>query len=473
MLWVMIRKECLNNLLELRFLVCGGLCIFLAVVSVLVLRADLVAKRADYHSNREIYRKEAQEYGNFENLAREGVRVDRPPQNFQVLFYGTEKTLDRTAVVSRDFLPGFEGNSAGNPIALLFPAADMLFIVGVVLSLLAFFISYDSVAGERERGTLKLLMSYPLPRDTLILAKWIGGYLSLALPFLAALGIGALLIGISGEITFTAEDWQAFGISGVVSLVLIAVMFSIGLLISVLARRSSTAIMSLLAIWVLLALVIPNAGPYVAEVITPIPDAGSVERLIAERSKEINDQFRQEWGGGRGGGRGGRRGMRDMSPEQRAQFFQEMQQRREDLRKEVNKATGEIIRDYEQRLRQQVDIARTLTRLSPVASYAYANTDIGETGVRHERNLVNALRVYQRQFSRYILEQQADMEGFGFGNQQDDEEFSIDDMPVFKFRPESLEGRLSARTIDILLLLVFAVLFFMGAFVSFLRTDIT
>ncbi len=470
MLWVMIRKEWLSNLLELRFLVCGGLCVFLAVISVLVLRADLVAKQADYYSNREIYRNEAEEYGGYENLAREGVRVDRPPQNFQVLFYGTEKTLDRTAVVSRDFLPGFEGNSAGNPIVLLFPAADMLFIVGVVLSLLAFFISYDAVAGERERGTLRQLLSYPLPRDTLILAKWIGGYLSLALPFLVALGIGALLIGLSSEIAFTTEDWQAFLISGLVSLLLIAVMFSIGLFVSVLVRRSSTAILSLLAIWVLVALVVPNAGPYVAEAVAPIPDVGAVERLIAERTKGVNDEFRQQWrrgGGGRGGGWRGRN--RNMTPEQRAEMFQQMRQRREEVRQKVNKLTAEIIRDYEQRLHRQVDIARILTRLSPVAAYAYANTDIGETGVRHERNLVNALRVYQRQFSRYILEQQADM--VGFGNEQDGE-FRIDDMPVFKFRSEDLEGRLSARTTDILLLAVFGVLFFMGAFMSFLRMDI-
>jgi len=423
MLWVMIRKEWLSNLLELRFLVCGGLCIFLAVISVLVLRADLVAKRADYYSNREIYRTEAKEYGGYDNLAREGIRVDRPPQNFQILFYGTEKTLDRTAVISQNFLPGFEGNSMGNPIILIFPAADMLFIVGVVLSLLAFFISYDAVAGERERGTLKLLMSYSLPRDTLILAKWIGGYLSLALPFLTALSICALLIGLSGEITFTTQDWEAFVISGLVSLVLIAVMFSIGLFVSVQARHSSTAILSLLAIWVILALVLPNAGPYLAEIVSPIPDVGAVERLIAERSKGVNDQFRQQWRGG-----GGRRRGRDMTPEQRAEFFQQRQQRREELRQQLNKISEEVISDFEQRLRRQIDVARTLTRLSPVASYAYANTDIGETGVRHERNLLNALRTYQRQFTHYILEHQESVADFG-GEQE--EEYRIDDMPVF------------------------------------------
>ena len=464
MLWVLIRKEWVSNLLELRFLVCAGLCVLLAVVSVLVLHADLAAKRADFSTNREIYRKQAEEYDSYDDLSREGIRVDRPPQNFQVLFYGMERTLDRTAVIAGDFLPGFEGDLDSNPIVLMFPAADMLFIVGVVLSLLAFFISYDAVAGERERGTLKLLMSYPLPRDTLILAKWIGGYLSLALPFLVALGLSALLISVSGEITFAGEDWEAFVVSGVVSLILIAVMFSIGLLVSVRTRRSSTAILSLLAIWVLLALVLPNAGPYLAQILAPIPDVGAVERQIVERTKGLNDQFRQLW-------RGSRRRTRDMTPAQRAQFFQEVREKREELRKEVNKVSEEIIRDFEQRLHRQIDVACMITRLSPVAAYAYANTDIGETGVRHERNLVNGLRAYQREFIRYVQEQGESSGGMGPG--QEEEDYSIDDMPVFEFRPESLEGRLSARTMDVLLLIVFAVLFFMGAFVSFLRTDIT
>ena len=149
MLWTLIRKEWVRNLLELRFLVCGALCVLLALISVVVLRADLAAKRADFSANRAIYRQQAEEYGSYRDLARRGIRVDRPPQDFQVLFLGTEKTLDRTAEVSRDFMPGFAGDLNANPLVLMFPVADLLFVVGVVLSLLAFFISYDAVAGER------------------------------------------------------------------------------------------------------------------------------------------------------------------------------------------------------------------------------------------------------------------------------------------------------------------------------------
>ena len=117
MLWAMIRKEWMNNLLELRFTVCALLCVFLGVVSVVVLRADLAVKRADFDANREIYRQQTEEYGNYRDLERLGVRIDRPPQSFQVLFYGMEKTLDRTAVISDNYLPGFEDGATPGPKA--------------------------------------------------------------------------------------------------------------------------------------------------------------------------------------------------------------------------------------------------------------------------------------------------------------------------------------------------------------------
>ncbi|MFH1569982.1 MAG: ABC transporter permease subunit [Gemmatimonadota bacterium] len=472
MLRTLVVKEWVHNLLELRFLVCAGLCVFLAVVSVLVLREDLAVKRADYSSNRTIYRDQAQEYGSYRQLERQGVRVDRPPQNFQVLFYGVEKTLDRTAVVGGDFLPGFQGDLSGNPAVLLFPVADLLFVVAVVLSLLAFFISYDAVSGERESGTLKQVLSYPVPRDLLILAKWLGGYFSLALPFLVALVISALLISLSADIPFSGQDWEAFVLAGAVSLLLLAVMFSIGLFVSVRARSSTTAILTLLAIWVLLALVVPNAGPYVAEIVAPVPDVGTVEREISTRTKALSDEYSDVF-------RGDRRRMRNLSDTERSEFFRQMRERREELQTRVNQATAEVVRAYEERVRSQTSVARMLTRASPVAAYVYANTEIGETGVRHEEKLVNALRVYQREFARWVREQQEASGGGGGGGGRggwfggSDDDYNIDHLPTFDFRSENLVDRVSERTVDILLLAVFAVLFFMAAFLSFVRTDVT
>ena len=459
MLRALIAKEWLTSLLELRFLVCAALCVLLGLISVVVLRADLEARRTEFSRNQALYRDQADEYGSYRDLQRRGVRVDRPPQSFQVLFYGVEKTLDRTAVVSEDYLPGFQGDLNANPSVLLFPVADMLFVVAVVLSLLAFFISYDTVAGERESGTLKLVMSYPVPRDLVILAKWLGGYFSLALPFLAALLIGALLISISEEVPFTATDWEAFAVTGAVSLLLLAVMFSIGLLVSVRARSSSTAILSLVALWVLLALVVPNLGPYLAELAAPVPDVGSVEREIGLRTEALAADYRSQW-------RRGGRSFRNMTASQRSEFFRQRREQRDQLQQDVNKVSSEIISDFETRLRRQTDMARVLTRISPVACFVFANTDLGATGVRHEERLISSLRQYQRQFASYVAEQTEAAAGGGG-------EYEIDDLPDFRYRTDGLAERLDARFVDVLLLALFAVAFFMAAFVSFLRSEVS
>lgn len=159
--------------------------------------------------------------------------------------------------------------------------------------------------------------------------------------------------------------------------------------------------MSLLALWVLLALVLPNAGPFLAEIINPVPDVGEIERKMAESTRGLNEQYRGQWRGGRGR-------MRGMSDEQRRELREEMQHAREKLQADINVASEKIIRDFERQLRRQMDTARNLTRISPVAAYVYANTDIGETGVRHEQQLINGLRAYQRQFSLYVDEKSGD-----------------------------------------------------------------
>ena len=84
MLRALIAKEWLTSLLELRFLVCAALCVLLGIISVVVLRADLEARRTEFGRNQSLYRDQAAEYGSYRNLQRRGVRVDRPPQSFQV-----------------------------------------------------------------------------------------------------------------------------------------------------------------------------------------------------------------------------------------------------------------------------------------------------------------------------------------------------------------------------------------------------
>ena len=52
---------------------------------------------------------------------------------------------------------------------------DWAFIIGYVLSLIALLFTFDAVSGEREHGTLRLMLANPIPRHTVLIGKFLGG----------------------------------------------------------------------------------------------------------------------------------------------------------------------------------------------------------------------------------------------------------------------------------------------------------
>ena len=130
----------------------------------------------------------------------------------------------------------------------------------VVFSLLAILLSFDMVAGEKERGTLKAVLANPVPRDSILLGKLIGGFFVLFLVFL----IGALLLFLM-LVLFDSRFLAAPSLGPMlvifgVSVLFLAGFYTLGLMVSTFCHSTRTAIVVLLIVWVLLLLVIPKAG---------------------------------------------------------------------------------------------------------------------------------------------------------------------------------------------------------------------
>jgi len=250
MLLALLKKEFMEHVLSLRFLVASLLSVVLVLVSLIVLKGDYTQKKEAYDLNKGAYKQQAERHDDYSDLELEGIQVERPPQKLQVSYYGLEKLEDKTARIMAYLAPTLLGELYKSPVSALFPTPDMLYVVGVVLSLMAFVFSYDAISGEREAETLKLALSYSVPRDRFILAKWLGGYLSLLTPFAIALVVAAVIIAASRSLGFTAAQWGAYSVAAVASFLFVAVMFSLGLFVSCRCARSATAIMVLLFIWV-------------------------------------------------------------------------------------------------------------------------------------------------------------------------------------------------------------------------------
>jgi Cu-processing system permease protein len=127
-----------------------------------------------------------------------------------------------------------------------------------LLPLIALLISHDAVVGEMERGTMILLLSYPVGRGQVILGKFVGHVLILAFATVigyGAAGVALMLTGVSS----LAASWYAFGAMLGSSIMLGAVFVAIGYLISSLVRDRGTAAGLSIGVWLLMVLVFDMA----------------------------------------------------------------------------------------------------------------------------------------------------------------------------------------------------------------------
>ncbi len=72
--------------------------------------------------------------------------------------------------------------------------ASLASLAVVILPLIALMLGYDALIGERERGTLLLLMTYPITAGQLLLGKLLGQALMLAMATVLGFGSAALTL---------------------------------------------------------------------------------------------------------------------------------------------------------------------------------------------------------------------------------------------------------------------------------------
>ncbi len=133
--------------------------------------------------------------------------------------------------------------------ALSVTIASLSSLTVYLLPLIALLLAYDALVGEAERGTLLLLLAYPVARWQVVLGKFLGHVAILAVAILV--GYGAVLLGLAltGNGTAAAGEWQAFGAMMASSLLLGAAFLALGYLPSALVRERATAAGAAIGLW--------------------------------------------------------------------------------------------------------------------------------------------------------------------------------------------------------------------------------
>jgi ABC-type transport system involved in multi-copper enzyme maturation permease subunit len=411
------RKELLDHLLSLKFHVSVVAMIVLLGLSAYVMYGDYQLRMANYSVMRDRAQARAGE---------EGVMVVVEPRPLSVFVKGLDELMTRGYTLT-PYL-GIEAHGRQRPqlAALsLFTAPDLLYIVKALLSLIALLFAYDSVSGERESGTLKLMLSSAVSRGQVVAGKMLGGLAALLLPFLAALAVVLLAVATRPGIRLDSADYGRLAAMAAAAILYAAFFFALGVLVSALARSSATALMLLLFCWALLVFAVPNVGNLAAEQIAPLPSAQVVEaRRVQEFAKNRFLDIQSEGKNPAGG------------------------------LPAFNREYDRLVEDYRSRLDAQIETSKSICRISPAATLSYLFTDLAGTGLSEQRRLTRALIDYKNRNLDRIGRQKGDRP------------------PAFEFRPAGVAEAFARGALgDFAVLALLSAAAFAAAVTAFLRTD--
>ena len=287
MLTTLIRRELLDNLMTFRFAVAIFIMLLLVVANTIVLITDYEQRLASHNAAVRMHQRQLQEKKTY-SAGTEKLFVDRTPNPLSIFNVGFDKQLGNEVEVSHTFVPslwdaGMHGSD--NPFMDMFASMDIVFIFEVILSLLSLIFAYDTLAGEYERGTLRLVLTSHVRRGHILLAKYISAMLCLLVPLLISLLLAVILLTTTSSISLNTDDFLRIGGVIFTTVVYLSVFYLIGMLISAATRRTRTALMLAMFVWGFLVLVYPN----MILVVVSRPEAPQ------ERSASAFNQIEQMW----------------------------------------------------------------------------------------------------------------------------------------------------------------------------------
>ena len=331
---------------------------------------------------------------------------------------------------------------------------DWVFVIGYVLSLLALLFTFDSVSGERERGTLRLMLANSIPRHTVLLGKFLGALISISIPIALAVLINLLMISTSSVVHLNSEVWERLGIIIVVGLVYTCLFLALGLLVSTRTQRSSVSLVVLLLTWVIFVIFVPSTLASIASGLSSPISFDELQKRQNQLHRELWDAYRDRTGGDETLRR--TQGRSEYIIEQREQ---QERSRREHLNQQIT----------------QVQRARAVTRLSPAAIFQHSLEAFAGTGfARHLQFLENAQR-YAREYREFVEDtDRSDPESLhliGVPEGMSKKPVNPESIPRFE-DTLSLSKDFNAAAIDLLLLVLFVIVLLSAAYLAFVRVEV-
>ena len=482
MIWHIAKKEIHHNLTTLRF-----------VLMIILLPLLMVANALIYGFGDSGYREEVDAYNQAmdrrssrvksdaeESLGKLAMRgpgeIYRLPSRFKFCADGADALIPNAIPIAEregaarggavgkaynwrevwtlEYLPSNHGSDATTRIKI-----DWVFI-GIFMSFFVVLFTFDAIAGERAYGTLSLMMSNQISRGQMLFAKYLGAFFTLMVPLTIGILMNLLIIYLSESIPFSSDDWlRILGMVGLFALH-ISIFIFLGLFFSSRVSNAITSLVWLLLTWVCLAFIFPSLLGLFVGTLDPIPSIEIVSSRKRTQLANIEDEFR---------------------PTELLEITKLSEAPSPDNPSATRRWATYFTRRYETRTQiadthvdqqfRQVRLARELTQISPIVCFQYAMEGLANTGIVSYMNFVKQVRRYRQTFIDFIkTEDRNDPESLHIYPVRE----GLSQKPVDPNAVPRFEERPSYQNVlfPVGLLILFNILFFTAAQLSFLKCDL-
>ena len=496
-LLLIIQREFVSNVLTSRFMIGFIVCLMSTAAAVFVQVADYEKRLAAYHV---AVREHQEEERTWDLYSQINPKAHRKPNPLSIFNTGMEKSgADMVSIELATPIWEKEAQKQGsdNPFLSIFLSVDVIFVFKIVLSALAILFAYNTISGEREDGTLKLVLSNSVPRDMLVLGKYLGGMLSLFPIVVMSFTVGIVIAYVSPATAFDGDALLRLVMVLVVSLLYVSICYLLGLLLSIWTKEAATTLILSMFIWGILTIVHSNIATFAVEKFPlhkPQPEKEArqqIDQMWEDFKAERDAYILKKWGYKYPASAISQIADGALSILMRIQIgigfqefyefnridildvskFQEVLGYQESLRIDYANKAEELLKQREEIRERNGQLATDISRISFADAYRFAVGTITGTDRESYNDFIRGARSYKRQIVDYLANKNAFSARAWFSSDKGKAEFV--DLPVFQHRYNSVSENFSRALGDVFTLLAWNVILLMGAHVSFLRYDMS
>ena len=368
---------------------------------------------------------------------------------------------------------------------------DWVFIITYLLSFIPLLFTFDALSGEREQGTLRLCLANPISRPVLLTGKFLGTLITVLIPFVFAVLLNLAVISADSWTQLNAADWGRLGLILLIASSYAGIFIGLGLMVSAGTREPRVSLVVLLLIWVTTVIFMPSTlGTLSTKWMPPVQTTDQLHDAREAALKQIDTDYEDRSNAIREKKNPNflsrLQKLFETSPEAAKAEAEKLMAAWETEGDEELALKAELVnRDVEIRERfnrehldaqiAQVQRARVVTRFSPAAIVQYALESMAGTGFNRHLQYLEHVHDYTRQFRQFIVEtDRADTESrhlIGIPEGMSQKPVMSEALPKFEDKI-TFSDTFNTATVDLLLLVLLLGVFFSGAFLIFIRSEV-